>query len=415
LREYVVHLPKPHIQQSDFINSQAKRKIIRAGRRFGKTVGASIIAVQKFLAGKRVLYAAPTQDQVTAFWFRVTQALREPIEAGVFRKNETLHIVELEGTQRRIKAKTAWNADSLRGDYADLLILDEFQLMNEDAWGKVGAPMLLDRNGDAIFIYTPPSLRSRSVSKADDPRYAAKMFKAHQSDSSGRWQTFHFTSQDNPTLDTEALEEISHDMTALSYRMEILAEDIDEAPGALWTRDIIEHNRVPDNREYDFGRIVIGVDPTGSSTGDAAGIVAAGRDGDDLYILEDRTLKGRPEHWATAAVNLYHELKADCIVAEKNYGGEMVEYTIHTIDPSVNVKPVDASRGKAVRAEPIAAIYERGRGHHIGHFPLLEDELCMWLPGDKSPNRMDALTWAGTELMLGFYRAADDTGVTFNV
>ena len=104
-------------------------------------------------------------------------------------------MIERPGSDQRIRAKTAWNADTLRGDYADLLILDEWQLMNEEAWEVVGAPMLLDNNGDAVFIYTPPSLHSRSTSKARDPRHAAKLFQRAQADTTGRWEVFHFTSQ----------------------------------------------------------------------------------------------------------------------------------------------------------------------------------------------------------------------------
>ena len=162
----IVTIPKPHLKQREFIDSPAKRKVVRAGRRGGKTVGMAIISIEKFLEGKRVLYAAPTQDQIDRFWTEVTKALQEPIDAGAYYKNETRHIIELRGTEQRVRAKTAFNADTLRGDYADVLILDEYQLMDETAWTEVGAPMLLDNNGDAIFIYTPPSLRSRSMSKA---------------------------------------------------------------------------------------------------------------------------------------------------------------------------------------------------------------------------------------------------------
>jgi hypothetical protein len=169
----------------------------------------------------------------------VTRALQDPIKAKLLYTNQTEHVIEFPGTENRIKAKTAWNADTLRGDYADLLILDEWQLMNEEAWELVGAPMLLDNNGDAVFIYTPPSLHSRSVSKADNPQHAAKMCTKAQGDNSGRWEAFHFTSNDNPHISQEALAEITNDMTSLSYRMEILAEDVNEAPGALWTRETI--------------------------------------------------------------------------------------------------------------------------------------------------------------------------------
>lgn len=395
--ELIVTLRKPHEKQRAFIDSQAKRKIIRAGRRGGKTVGIAIPAVTQFLAGHRVLYAAPTEDQIGSFWYEIKRALQEPIDNGVFIKNETMHYVELPGTKQRIRAKTAYNADTLRGDYADELLLDEFQLMNEDTWAVVGAPMLLDNNGNATFIYTPPSLHNRNRTKATDPQHAAKLFKKAQEDTTGRWEVFHFTSMDNPYISREALNDITQDMSSLAYRMEILAEDVDEAPGALWTRDNIEKARV--HKTPDFDRIVIGVDPSATSGGDEAGIITAARAKEDYYTLGDDSVQGSPQIWATAAVTAYHRVHADLIVAEKNNGGEMVEAVIKQVDPSVRIKLVWASRGKATRAEPISALSEQGRDHHLGYFPSLEDELCLWIPGDLSPNRLDAKVWAYTELM----------------
>lgn len=357
----------------------------------------AILAVERFLSGRRVLYAAPTAEQIDRFWTETTRALQEPVKAGVFVKNETEHVIELPGTEQRIRAKTAWNADSLRGDYADELILDEWQLMNEDAWGVVGAPMMLDNNGNATFVYTPPSLHSRSVSKANDPQHAAKLFKRAQQDETGRWSVFNFTSHDNPYLSKEALSDITGDMTNLAYRMEIMAEDIDEAPGALWTRGSIDLHRVLKVPET-LDRVIVGVDPSASSSGDEAGIVTCGNEGEHYYTLADDSVQGSPDTWARAAVTAYYRFRADCIVAEKNNGGEMVLSVIHQVDPGVNVRLVWASRGKATRAEPIAAIAEQGRDHHVGTFPQLEDELCMWVPGDASPNRLDAKVWAMTEL-----------------
>lgn len=397
--DYDIHLPTAHPKQRAFIDSPAKRKIIRAGRRGGKTVGVGIFAVERFLDSKRILYAVPTAEQVDRFWTTVTRALYEPIKAGVFKKNEVEHVIELPGTEQRIRAKTAWNSDSLRGDYGDELIFDEWQLMDEAAWGEVGAPMLLDNNGNATFIYTPPSLHSRSVSKARDPQHAAKMFKEfaqRQLDGNPRYAAFHFTSRDNPHLSTEALDEIAGDMTNLAYRMEIMAEDVDEAPGALWTRENIEANRV--STFPDLARVVVGVDPSATSGGDEAGIITCGRSGEDFYTLGDDSVQGSPLTWATAAVTAYHKYKADLIVGEGNNGGEMIEAVIHQVDPTVNYRMVHASRGKAVRAEPIAAIAEKGHDHHVGIYPELEDELCLWVQGDASPNRLDAKVWAMTEL-----------------
>ena len=280
--------------------------------------------------------------------------------------------------------------------------------MDETAWSEVGAPMLLDNDGDAIFIYTPPSLRSRSMSKARDAQNAAKLWKKADADKSGRWQAFHFTSHDNPHISKAALSEISQDMTALAIRQEINAEDIDEAPGALWQRALIDKYRVVKASDS-MTRVVVAVDPSATSGGDEAGIITAGKFMDDYYTIADDSLQGSPEAWAQAAITAYHRHKADCIVAEKNNGGEMVQSVIKQAiinarikDPTVGEVPVKlvwASRGKATRAEPISAIAEKGRDHHVGIFPLLEDELCLWVPGDASPNRLDAKVWAYTELM----------------
>lgn len=398
-------MPDPHAQQRAFVRSAAKRVMVRAGRRGGKTVGVSIRAAERFLAGRRVLYAAPTIDQVERFWTTVTRIFAPAVDAGALRKNQTKHLIELPGTERRIRAKTAWNADTLRGDYADELILDEFQLMDEDAWGVVGAPMLADNDGDAVFVYTPPSLRSRSASKAHDPRHAAKLYKSVLAANDPRWALFHFSSYDNPYISRAALDALAHDMTALAYRMEIMAEDVDEAPGALWTRAVLDAYRAA-ARPPQIYRIVVGVDPSTTSDGDEDGIVTAGIAGTHAYVLADDSLQGSPLVWARAAVAAYHRWRADEIVAESNQGGEMVAATLAAVDPDVPVRLVHASRGKQARADPVAALYEHGRVHHVGPFPKLEDELCLWLPGGPSPNRLDALVYAVTALDLP--RAAEE-------
>jgi phage terminase large subunit-like protein len=280
-------------------------------------------------------------------------------------------------------------------------------MMDETAWSEIGAPMMLDNNGNATFIYTPPSLHSRGASKARDPQHAAKLWKKAQADTTGRWAAFHFTSHDNPYISVEALSEITKDMSAFAIRQEIDAEDIDEAPGALWHRNKVtvgtqvvlglEENRVFTMPE--LVRIVTGVDPSGSSSGDACGIVTAGIDDRyHHYTVDDSSVQGSPDIWARAACAAYHRNHSDLMVAEKNYGGEMVEKVIRDTDPTVNIKLVTATHGKAIRAEPVSALTERGEDHLVGTFPALEDELCQWVQGDKSPNRLDAKVWADTEL-----------------
>lgn len=192
-------------------------------------------------------------------------------------------------------------------------------------------------------------------------------------------------------------------------RQELLGEILDDIPGALWTREMIDAAR-KDVTLPEMVRVVVAIDPSGTrgadDSGDSVGIVVAGKGSDGLaYVLADRTVKESPDKWARVAVNAYHEFKADRIVAERNYGGAMVEHVIRTVDPAVSYREVTASRGKVIRAEPIAALYEQGRVKHPAKTDALEDQMCALTSdgylGEGSPDRVDALVWALTELMLG--------------
>jgi phage terminase large subunit-like protein len=190
-------------------------------------------------------------------------------------------------------------------------------------------------------------------------------------------------------------------------RQELDCEIIEDRPDALWSRALIEGCRVTAAPE--LARIVVAVDPPGSSRrgADACGIVAAGRaESGNIYVLEDASAAGlTPSGWASKAVALFRRLQADTIVAEVNMGGEMVRAVLREVDPSVPVKEVHARRGKYMRAEPVAALYEQGKAKHVGAFPLLEDEMCDFgidgLSSGRSPDRLDALVWAATALVTG--------------
>lgn len=173
---------------------------------------------------------------------------------------------------------------------------------------------------------------------------------------------------------------------------------------ALWKRAWIADHRV--TAAPQLLRLVVGVDPSGSARGDEVGVIAAGVDlRGHAYIVGDASLHGSPDDWARAAVDLWNAQKGDRIIAETNFGGEMVEHTITTVARErglrVPIKLVRASRGKAVRADPIAALYQQGLVHHVGPLPALENEICRWTPADPvSPSRLDALVWALSELLL---------------
>jgi phage terminase large subunit-like protein len=211
-------------------------------------------------------------------------------------------------------------------------------------------------------------------------------------------------------------------------RQELNAEVLEDTPGALWVLDQIEKTRI-EIQPPDLNRIVVAVDPPASSgeNADECGIVVAGVDKHRRgYLLADRSShRDTPFEWATKAVKAYHEFKADRIVAEVNNGGEMVEAIIRQVDASVSYTAVHASRGKVTRAEPVSALYEQGRISHVGNFSALEDQMCAFTADfDRSkmgysPDRVDALVWAFTELLiadnasgfLDFYREKSEAAL----
>jgi phage terminase large subunit-like protein len=212
------------------------------------------------------------------------------------------------------------------------------------------------------------------------------------------------TYDNKANLDVDFLERmrLQYDGTKLG-RQELYAEVLDDVEGALWTHSMIDALRV--RAAPKFKRIVVAVDPSGSAkkTADEAGIVVAGLGIDGHgYVLEDISGKYSPKDMALTACAAYHKYGADRLVAEDNFGGQIVADLISLTDRRVAYKAVHASRGKIVRAEPVAALYEQSRIHHVGGFPKLEDELTSYSPmsATYSPGRMDALVWAFTELML---------------
>jgi phage terminase large subunit-like protein len=283
------------------------------------------------------------------------------------------------------------DAERLRGPQHHLVWCDEFASWRQakQCWDMMRLGLRLGPR-PRVVITTTPKPRPKLLELLKDPRTV--LTTAH--------------TDDNPHLHPDVRQELYNQYGGTRLgRQELAAEILTDVPGALWTHDKLEENRV---REHPaLLRIVVAIDPSGgSSEGHAeVGIVAAGRGQDaHAYVLRDVSERLAPERWARRAVQLYYELKADRIIAEKNFGGDMVSYTIKTIDPSVPVKLVSASRGKQLRAEPVSALDEQGRVHHVGtDLAVLEDQLCSWVPdsGDPSPDRLDARVWAISELLLG--------------
>lgn len=189
-------------------------------------------------------------------------------------------------------------------------------------------------------------------------------------------------------------------------RQEIEGEYLVDVPGALWTRALIEAARVPAAAVPELQRVVVAVDPavTSGAEADETGIVVAGRDaGTGFWVLEDLTGRLSPDLWARRVADAFARVRADTVVCEVNQGGDLVAATLRTVDPTLPVRSVRATRGKRLRAEPVAALYEQGRVRHAGAFDALEDQMTRFTgaPGDASPDRLDALVWALTDLMTG--------------
>ena len=191
-------------------------------------------------------------------------------------------------------------------------------------------------------------------------------------------------------------------------RQELYAEILDEASGALWNRTLLAKCEVEKDEVPPLNRIVVAIDPavTSNAESDMTGIIVAGVDVNGIaYVLEDHTGQYTPQQWASKAVQLYRDHMADRIVAERNQGGDMVRHTLHTEDETLPVKLVHASRGKMARAEPVSALYEQGKVKHVRGLNELEDQMVQWEPLGSigSPDRLDAMVWAITDLSLNGY------------
>lgn len=280
--------------------------------------------------------------------------------------------------------------ERLRGPQHDAFWADEFCAWREAsyAWDMLLLGARLGNNPRGVITTTPKPL----------PVYRALLNDptVHVATSS----TLRNASNLAPAFLSEII--TRYDGTRLG-RQELHAELLDDVDGALWERAWIERSRV--DAAPPLAHVVVAVDPSVSSRPGAheAGIVVAGVDArGDVFVVADQSLRGSPNQWARRAIDAWRRFQADELVVEGNQGGELVTWTLQTVEPTAPVQLVTASKGKRTRAEPVAALYEQGRVHHVGRFPELEDQLCLWdaTAGGLSPDRLDALVWAVSALAV---------------
>lgn len=225
------------------------------------------------------------------------------------------------------------------------------------------------------------------------------------------------TFDNSKNLSKNALEELRNRYEGTrTGRQELYGEILEQAEGALWTRNWIEDSRIDLDQVPRLVRVVVGIDPavTSGEGSDETGIITCGLGEDkQFYVLADDTLRATPDAWGRRALQAYTKWRADRIVAEVNNGGDMVAMVIHQVDRNAPVKKVHATRNKTTRAEPISALYEQGKVHHVGGFAKLEDQMVLWTPESrKSPDRLDALVWALTELTGNYQMLAGTVPVS---
>lgn len=373
--------------------------LVLAGRGFGKTRMGSewIRMIAEEYSGCRIALVAETAADA-----RDVMILGD---SGLIAADPKLSLDSWSPTNRRLSwpnGSTAWvyNAtepDQLRGPQHHFAWVDElakFRYMQE-TWDQCQFGLRLGSHPKCLVTTTPRPLPLIKKLVADEDTYVT------------RGSTF-----DNAgNLAKPFLKQIEdrYGGTRLG-RQELEGEILGDIPGALWSRESIDDNRLKE-APVDLEKIYVAVDPAASSEegADENGIVVVGlaRDPDGYargYVLEDGSLRGTPEEWGKKAVQLYRKWQADKIIAEKNNGGEMVEFVIKAADRSVPVELVHASRGKYVRAEPISTLYEQNRVHHVGRFDELEDQMCLFSidnirnASTGSPDRVDALVWGLSKL-----------------
>ena len=372
--------------------------IALAGRGWGKTrVGAETVHLwAEQHPGCRIALVVRT--------YRDTRAVMVAGESGIVSTSKPWNPATWEPGKQTVTWSNGSQAQCFTADKPDVLAGPQHHFAWGDEWclwREVGGQHALDQmamglrlgaDPRAVLTSTPrPTRRVRAMLQRDDVHVT-------------RGATLDNRANLAPGVVDELIRR--YEGTRLG-RQELYAEVLDTVEGALWTLDGIDAHRV-DTAPRTLTRVVVAVDPavTALDESDETGIVVVALSDDgEAYVLEDLSGRHPVSDWTRIAVDAYHRHGASRIVAEVNQGGDLVESTIRAVDRAVSYEAVRASRGKATRAEPVAALYEQGRVHHVGVHVELEDQLCSWVPGLASPDRLDALVWGITWLMPSIGRA----------
>ena len=387
-----VHFP-PALQ---FLFSPSRYKVVYGGRGGAKSWGmARALLVKGAGQPLRILCARETQESISESVHRLLADQIKAIGLESFYHVQQNAIYGVTGTEFSFAGlrHNVLNIRSLEG--TDIVWVEEAHAVSHDSWETL-IPTIRKTDSEIWVSFNPQD--------ASDDTYQRFVVNP-----SPRAVVRKVTWRDNPWF-PDVLRAEMEELRAKNedeYR-HVWEGDVRATPGgALWTRQQIDANRIrlQDVRFDALLRIVVAIDPAVSTKPDSSDtgiVVAALTNMHHVLVLDDLSCKESPLGWARIAVNAYRSRNADRIVGEINNGGDLVEANIRAVAPEVSFRSVRASRGKAVRAEPVSALYEKGLVHHVGFFPELEQQMCGWSPlsDQKSPDRMDALVWAVTELVV---------------
>jgi phage terminase large subunit-like protein len=368
-----------------------------AGRGFGKSwIAANYANEMANSVGRIALIGATAAD--------VRDTMIEG-ESGILRTAPAWFRPTYEPSKRKVEwpngcIATCFSSeepDRLRGPQFELGILDEFAAWSkmQETWDMFSFGLRLGKHPRWVMATTPR------------PSKLLKEILSREGVVVTRGSTFENADNLAPPFLDAILKK--YEGTRLG-RQELHAELLTDVPGALWSQDLLDRDRVKQLPWEGLQRVVVAIDPavTSGEDSDETGIIVAGIDAvGHGYVLEDVSGRFAPHEWASIAIGAYRRHGADRIIGERNNGGDMIEATIRSIDPNVSFKSIHASRGKVTRAEPISALYEQGKIHHLGTFTQLEDQMCSFTSdfskatAGYSPDRVDALCYSISELLLG--------------
>ena len=372
--------------------------VVTKGRRFGATQGGMQFVIEEALDGKANLWGDTINSNIDRYFERYGKPLL--VKGGIpFNFNSQQKKLTFPFSDGYIDFRSADRPENWEGFGYHNIILNEagIILKNDYLYTNAVLPMLIDHSDSRLFALGVP--KGKQTKTGTEHKFYT-LYRNALAQKKG-YKLLSYTSYDNRFLNAEdvaSLETEIRDMNPIMVMQEIYGHFVDESFDALWSPDMIHHvEKLPELK-----RVILGVDPSASKNGDKVGIIGGGLGYDgNVYIFSDRTGNFTPQGWGTVVSNEVKTIGADCIIAEKNQGGEMVEFVIRQYDKTSRIKLIHAFKGKELRAEPVVSLYERGKVIHLSGLNALENEMLTWIPGQgKSPNRVDAMVYVVMELVI---------------